>query len=109
MAIVGGAEVTIGMVRNDEQRIGGGVETMQRFLRDDEGKAGFEREGTARRDTFAVAADDKSDSNGWVRVRRLLRRRRDMEQVQARVPESHRRNQERVGAAIDIPEPADLF
>lgn len=62
-----------------------------------------------RRFASPAAFKDHTSTQTGVRVPCLVGVRRDMQQVQASVAQNNRRDQKRVGTAIDVPQSTGLF
>lgn len=109
MGFVSGAEVAFWMVGDDAQGLVSSVKAVLRFLRNNKDQAGDERDFAIRSDAMTSAADNDADPVGGVGVLGLVGIGRNVKKVETWISPANRRDEERVGAAINVAEATFFF
>ena len=109
MIFVGGAHIAIRVIDDDVERRRAGAKAVEQVGRNHERQTGAQHELSGRREAGPLATQDQADAKRRMHMPGLRGARRDMEVIRAGIPEDRRREQEGVGAAIDVPQAARCF
>lgn len=109
MGFVGGAEVAFRMVGDDAKSFFFRVKAVLRFGGDDEDLPGYERGVAVRSNAVTVAADDDTNPVGGMGVLGLVGVGGNVQEVEAGISPADRRDEEGVGAAIDVAKATGFF
>ena len=110
MVFVSWTEIAVGVIGNDcHLLIWSRSKAVQSFRHDGKDIAGIQWLSSVRQYGGSVSTRNNTDPNTGMRMRLLVSLRWKVERIETGITPSGRRDQQRIGASINVPEPTDIL